>query len=79
MIRQPCTGLYLARTWEQIPHVNCQEMVDITRLEEFRARHKAAIQKMLLLLGLRLLYMNVTLREWNFNFMLSKCFVNRHV
>lgn len=31
-------------SWSQIPHVNCQDTVDITRLEEFRQRHKDEIK-----------------------------------
>lgn len=37
--------MQMARSWEQIPHVNCQDMVDITKLEEFRSRYKVDIQK----------------------------------
>ncbi len=31
--------------WTQIPHITVQEEVDITRLEEFRKRHKAGAEK----------------------------------
>jgi pyruvate dehydrogenase E2 component (dihydrolipoamide acetyltransferase) len=30
--------------WSQIPHVNSQDAVDITRLEAFRLKHRAAIE-----------------------------------
>ncbi len=30
--------------WSQIPHVTSQDQVDITKLEAFRQKHKAAIQ-----------------------------------
>lgn len=39
------TANRMAASWAQIPHVNCQDMVDITRLEEFRRRHKDEIQR----------------------------------
>ncbi len=39
------TAMQMAKSWEQIPHVNCQDMVDITKLEKFRSRYKADIQK----------------------------------
>jgi len=34
----------LALAWSQIPHVCHQDQADITRLEEFRRRHKAEIE-----------------------------------
>ena len=34
----------MSRSWSQIPHVTCQDTVDITRLEAFRQRHKADIE-----------------------------------
>jgi len=37
------TANRMTASWSQIPHVNCQDMVDITRLEEFRQRHKKEI------------------------------------
>ena len=39
------TAIRMAASWEQIPHVNCQDMVDITKLEKFRQRYKADIFK----------------------------------
>jgi pyruvate dehydrogenase E2 component (dihydrolipoamide acetyltransferase) len=39
------TAIHMTASWEQIPHVNCQDMVDITKLEEFRQRYKAGIFK----------------------------------
>jgi pyruvate dehydrogenase E2 component (dihydrolipoamide acetyltransferase) len=38
------TAHRMTASWSQIPHVNCQDMVDITRLEEFRQRHKKDIE-----------------------------------
>lgn len=38
------TANRMTASWSQIPHVNCQDMVDITRLEEFRQRHKKEIE-----------------------------------
>ena len=37
------TANRMSASWSQIPHVNCQDMVDITMLEEFRQRHKKEI------------------------------------
>ena len=37
------TARHMATAWSQIPHVNSQESVDITRLDAFRRRHKAEI------------------------------------
>jgi len=37
------TANRMAASWSQIPHVNCQDVADITRLEEFRQRHKKDI------------------------------------
>lgn len=37
------TANRMAASWAQIPHVNCQDMVDITRLDDFRRRHKDEI------------------------------------
>ncbi|MEE4239922.1 MAG: dihydrolipoamide acetyltransferase family protein [Desulfopila sp.] len=31
-------------SWTTIPHVNCQDVADISRLEEFRQRHKEEIE-----------------------------------
>lgn len=39
------TANRMSRSWSQIPHVNCQDVVDITRLEEFRQRHKGDIKE----------------------------------
>ena len=33
----------MTASWTQIPHVHCQDSVDITRLEAFRQKHKAEI------------------------------------
>jgi pyruvate dehydrogenase E2 component (dihydrolipoamide acetyltransferase) len=35
------TAAQMTTSWTQIPHVNCQDSVDITRLEAFRQKHKA--------------------------------------
>ena len=37
------TAQRMVTSWTQIPHVHCQDMVDITLLEEFRQRHKQEI------------------------------------
>jgi len=37
------TAKQMALAWSQIPHVNNQDVVDMTKLEEFRRRHKAEI------------------------------------
>jgi pyruvate dehydrogenase E2 component (dihydrolipoyllysine-residue acetyltransferase) len=37
------TAKRMSQSWSQIPHVNCQDVVDITLLEEFRRRHKDEI------------------------------------
>jgi pyruvate dehydrogenase E2 component (dihydrolipoamide acetyltransferase) len=34
----------MSGSWSQIPHVHCEDSVDITRLEEFRKKHKDAIE-----------------------------------
>ena len=34
----------MALSWSQIPHVSSQDAIDITQLETFRNKHKAAIQ-----------------------------------
>lgn len=34
------TARQMSRSWAEIPHVQCQDNVDITRLEAFRQRHK---------------------------------------
>lgn len=38
------TAKQMALAWSQIPHVNNQDVVDMTKLEEFRRRHKAEIE-----------------------------------
>lgn len=37
------TAQRMVTSWTQIPHVHCQDMVDITLLEDFRQRHKVEI------------------------------------
>lgn len=37
------TAAQMTTAWTQIPHVHCQDSVDITRLEAFRHKHKAEI------------------------------------
>jgi len=39
------TANLMTASWSQIPHVNCQDSVDITKLEAFRQKHKAEIEK----------------------------------
>jgi pyruvate dehydrogenase E2 component (dihydrolipoamide acetyltransferase) len=38
------TAKQMTLAWSQIPHVHNQDMVDVTRLEEFRRKHKAEIE-----------------------------------
>jgi len=38
------TANRMTASWSRIPHVNCQDLVDVTRLEEFRRRHKGEIK-----------------------------------
>ncbi len=38
------TARQMSLAWSQIPHVNSQDVVDITRLEAFRQKHKADIE-----------------------------------
>lgn len=38
------TARQMSLAWSQIPHVNSQDVVDITRLEAFRQKHKAEIE-----------------------------------
>ncbi len=38
------TARQMALSWSQIPHVNSQDTIDITQLETFRNKHKAAVQ-----------------------------------
>ncbi len=50
IVREPfrsirrATAAHMTSSWTRIPHVNCQDTVDITRLEEFRQKHKAEIE-----------------------------------
>lgn len=37
------TAKRMSESWSQIPHVNCQDVVDVTLLEGFRQRHKDEI------------------------------------
>ena len=38
------TAKQMSLAWSQIPHVNSQDVIDITRLEAFRQKHKAEIE-----------------------------------
>ncbi len=38
------TARQMSLAWSQIPHLHCQDVVDITRLEAFRQKHKADIE-----------------------------------
>ena len=38
------TAVRMSRSWSQIPHVTCQDTIDITELEAFRQRHKEEIE-----------------------------------
>ena len=38
------TAKQMTLAWSQIPHVNNQDVVDMTKLEEFRRRHKAEME-----------------------------------
>jgi pyruvate dehydrogenase E2 component (dihydrolipoamide acetyltransferase) len=38
------TARQMTIAWSQIPHVSSQDMVDITKLEDFRNRHKQAVE-----------------------------------
>jgi len=38
------TAKQMIRAWSQIPHVHNQDMVDVTKLEEFRKRHKGEVE-----------------------------------
>jgi len=38
------TARQMSLAWSQIPHVNSQDVVDVTRLEAFRQKHKAEIE-----------------------------------
>ena len=37
------TAKQMALAWSQIPHVNSQDSIDVTKLEEFRQKHKEAV------------------------------------
>lgn len=39
------TAKQMARSWAEIPHVHCEDVVDITLLEEFRQKHKEPIRE----------------------------------
>ena len=39
------TARQMSLAWSQTPHVNSQDVVDVTRLEAFRQKHKAEIEK----------------------------------
>ena len=39
------TARQMSLAWSQIPHVNSQDVVDVTKLEAFRQKHKAEIEK----------------------------------
>ena len=38
------TAMQMATSWSRIPHVSSQDMVDVSRLEDFRRKHKADIE-----------------------------------
>lgn len=38
------TAKRMVKSWSEIPHVNCQDSVDITELENFRQKHKNDIE-----------------------------------
>jgi pyruvate dehydrogenase E2 component (dihydrolipoamide acetyltransferase) len=38
------TAVHMALAWSQIPHVNHQDVADVTRLEEFRRQHLAEVE-----------------------------------
>jgi len=39
------TAKQMSLAWSQIPHVNSQDVVDVTKLEAFRQKHKAEIER----------------------------------
>ena len=39
------TARQMSLAWSQIPHVNSQDVVDVTKLEAFRQKHKADIER----------------------------------
>jgi pyruvate dehydrogenase E2 component (dihydrolipoamide acetyltransferase) len=40
------TAKQMSLAWSQIPHVNSQDVVDVTKLETFRQKHKAEIERL---------------------------------
>jgi pyruvate dehydrogenase E2 component (dihydrolipoamide acetyltransferase) len=38
------TAKQMATAWSQIPHVNSQDVVDVSKLEEFRQKHKSEVE-----------------------------------
>ena len=38
------TAKQMSLAWSQIPHVNNQDVVDMTKLESFRSKHKREIE-----------------------------------
>lgn len=38
------TATRMAQSWSEIPHVHCQDDIDVTELEAFRKRHKKEIE-----------------------------------
>jgi len=38
------TARHMSLAWSQIPHVNSQDVIDVTRLEAFRQKHKKEIE-----------------------------------
>jgi pyruvate dehydrogenase E2 component (dihydrolipoamide acetyltransferase) len=40
------TGRQMSLAWSQIPHVNSQDVVDVTKLEAFRQKHKAEVESL---------------------------------
>jgi pyruvate dehydrogenase E2 component (dihydrolipoamide acetyltransferase) len=40
------TARQMALAWSQIPHVNCQDSIDITELARFRENHKAKVARL---------------------------------
>jgi len=39
------TARQMSQAWSQIPHVNSQDVVDVTKLEAFRQKHKAEVAR----------------------------------
>lgn len=40
------TAERMSKSWSTIPHVNCQDLVDVTLLEDFRQKHKDEIRQL---------------------------------